>query len=605
MPLRVEIDPDGEKYLAFAKRKLVELKAAMVAAGIRTRQKLFFVSATDTILIQSVQLGRQQFMDRIRIKIPQGGIGFALYIALPNILMNGEVQKDGSGKRYEVGSNASLQPVFLGILSTGIPYKAVTRAFFDTGVFCVGGFGLFPRTDVFVRYAGLKKNITMGTYSIIYGPTDTGIVVLEALADAPGVSAFFSGWYNGTLRGWTPQNDPLELVEQTAAMSGLLTPLLSIGLSSWVVSGVNTRNATTYDFGGTLTVGPKPELASNVGPADDTGFAFSYGYVSADVGTPFTYVDTGDSCVHHLLTITQVERRVRLNADATITVLKTTTASYQKEFIINVDTGELIAEGVPLDGGTEVMLNGVSGRYFGCPQSMTYERLDEYSGVVPPAAPLGDTGTSPGDWVSTGGVATPGVAEWKNDGVTALTITNPDAYGIYLTEILNVSGEPYYLITVYEPSGGGNTLHTWYVVQKGEVTRTLATYDAPPGVFSAAVLLRDGLSYVLFPEIGTSTAPILKQGATDLLTLPATAGFGTPTFVPTGVLAIEYSTLAGEETRYTFTQDPDTLAWSYSAREYPTLSNIPSLIDGGDPLVPALQIVTPYGSAAAPLIFTA
>lgn len=77
MTLRLDIAPGGQKYLSWAKSKLAQMKADMRRAALRAQSKFFFISAGESIWIQSLDLGFTT-LDRIRITMEVGGELFQL-----------------------------------------------------------------------------------------------------------------------------------------------------------------------------------------------------------------------------------------------------------------------------------------------------------------------------------------------------------------------------------------------------------------------------------------------------------------------------------------------------------------------------------------------
>ena len=67
MPLLQQVDPGGEIYLAFARRKLAQIKAQMSAAGVATFARTILADNGTTIYLNSVALGHGLYRDRIRI----------------------------------------------------------------------------------------------------------------------------------------------------------------------------------------------------------------------------------------------------------------------------------------------------------------------------------------------------------------------------------------------------------------------------------------------------------------------------------------------------------------------------------------------------------
>lgn len=83
MTLRLRVDPGGEKYIPFAKKKLVELKAWMKQSGLTTFTKRYFINDTEQILINSLLLSYGQSLDTIRILFSAGYIDY-VPMAMPN-----------------------------------------------------------------------------------------------------------------------------------------------------------------------------------------------------------------------------------------------------------------------------------------------------------------------------------------------------------------------------------------------------------------------------------------------------------------------------------------------------------------------------------------
>lgn len=67
MTLRLQIDPGGEKYLSFAKRKLRQLKAWLLQTKQSTGRKYFKITASESVFVHTVHAGRGVFLDFIRI----------------------------------------------------------------------------------------------------------------------------------------------------------------------------------------------------------------------------------------------------------------------------------------------------------------------------------------------------------------------------------------------------------------------------------------------------------------------------------------------------------------------------------------------------------
>ena len=87
MPRFIDIQPGGEKYLAFALSKLRLLKAWMKPAGLRSMSKHYWVNATDKIWIKALDLGNDIWWDWIRIEAGvAGGVAVLLDAAqIPGI----------------------------------------------------------------------------------------------------------------------------------------------------------------------------------------------------------------------------------------------------------------------------------------------------------------------------------------------------------------------------------------------------------------------------------------------------------------------------------------------------------------------------------------
>jgi hypothetical protein len=75
MPLLAQVDPGGEKYLPFAKRKLRYWHEGMLRENVRVLARVIQVSDGSRIYVNSLLLGNGIFKDRIRIVV-SGGIDF-------------------------------------------------------------------------------------------------------------------------------------------------------------------------------------------------------------------------------------------------------------------------------------------------------------------------------------------------------------------------------------------------------------------------------------------------------------------------------------------------------------------------------------------------
>lgn len=74
MTLRLQIDPGGEKYFSFAKRKLDALKQWMVRAKVGHITRHFKISDSESVWVNSVHAGHGVFLDWIRITAGSGSI---------------------------------------------------------------------------------------------------------------------------------------------------------------------------------------------------------------------------------------------------------------------------------------------------------------------------------------------------------------------------------------------------------------------------------------------------------------------------------------------------------------------------------------------------
>ncbi len=80
MPLLQYVEPGGEIYLPFAKKKLAQWKAEMLVSGHPTFARVIFVTDGSTIYINSVYRGHGIFFDRIRITSGSSH-GYVLYFS--------------------------------------------------------------------------------------------------------------------------------------------------------------------------------------------------------------------------------------------------------------------------------------------------------------------------------------------------------------------------------------------------------------------------------------------------------------------------------------------------------------------------------------------
>jgi len=80
VPRFVDIQPGGEKYLAFALSKLRLLKAWMKPVDLRVMSKHFWVNPTDKIWIKALDLGNDIWWDWIRIEA--GGNPWRFYVTI-------------------------------------------------------------------------------------------------------------------------------------------------------------------------------------------------------------------------------------------------------------------------------------------------------------------------------------------------------------------------------------------------------------------------------------------------------------------------------------------------------------------------------------------
>lgn len=81
MPLRQFVDPGGELYLPFAKKKLGQMHAQMIGTGVARLERVIFTDAATNIFLRSIRAAPAVFIDTVRIT---GGSSYLVAVTMPD-----------------------------------------------------------------------------------------------------------------------------------------------------------------------------------------------------------------------------------------------------------------------------------------------------------------------------------------------------------------------------------------------------------------------------------------------------------------------------------------------------------------------------------------
>src|SRR3990167_9006795 len=122
----LQVDPGGEQFVPFAKKKLAQWKAQMRAAGVASWSKVVQVSDGSRIYINSLYLGAGQFRDRIRITVTSALLDFLL-VKWDELQLWGVV-RNAENTAYEASLVSTLDiPAGEDISAVVFPYDDATR----------------------------------------------------------------------------------------------------------------------------------------------------------------------------------------------------------------------------------------------------------------------------------------------------------------------------------------------------------------------------------------------------------------------------------------------------------------------------------------------